>query len=91
MSCGQFFVFKYTESIIILNDKFSKQLNTKMNSINIFNQYLTRRRCRLAINKIVLEFCLMDVQKTENNFSTLQKYIVSLVLEKNVSSFNLVS
>ena len=86
-----FFVFKYTESIIILNDKFSKQLNTKMNSINIFNQYLTRRSCRFSINKIVLEFCLMDVQKTENNFSTLQKYIVSLVLEKNVSSFNLVS
>ena len=91
MSCGQFFVFEYTESIIILNDKFSKQLNAKMNSINKFNQYLTRRRCRLAINKIVLEFCLMNVQKTENNFSTLQKYIVSLVLEKNVSSFNLVS
>ena len=52
-----------------------------MNVRNKSNQRWTRRRGRFAIDKEVLEFCLMEVQKTEYNFSTLESYIISLAIE----------
>ena len=68
-----------------MNDEFSKKLNAKMNSMNKSNQRLRRKNSRFSIDKEVLEFCLMEVQKTECNLSTLEIYIVSLSLENKFS------
>ena len=47
---------------------FQKKLNDKMNSMNKSNQCLTRRSGRFVINKEVLEFYLMEVQKLNIKF-----------------------
>ena len=60
-------------------------MNLKKNS----NQRLTRSG-RLAIDKEVLECCLMEVQRIEYKFSSLESYDVSLAKRKILSSFNLV-
>ena len=44
-----------------------KELNLKMNVKKNSNQLLTRSG-RLAIDREVLEFCLMEVQRAEYNF-----------------------
>ena len=54
------------------------------------NQRLTRSGW-LAIDKEVLEFCLMEVQTTEYNFLSLESHLASLVKRKILSNFNLVN
>ena len=69
MGCGQFF-FKNTESIIFEQLIFQKKIEFKDKFEKFFIQHLTRSG-RLAIDKNLLEFCLMEVQRTEYNFSNL--------------------
>ena len=52
-------------------------MNLKKNS----NQRLTRNG-RLAIDKEMLEFCLMEVQRSEDKFSSLDSYIVLLAKKR---------
>ena len=59
-----------------------------MNLKKSSNQRLTRSG-QLEIYKVVLEFCLMEVQRTEYDFSSLESYIISLAKRKILSSFNL--
>ena len=61
-------------------------MNLKKNS----NQPLTRSG-RLAIDRKVVEFCLMEVQRAECNFLSLESYIVLLTKSKILSNFNLVN
>lgn len=50
----------------------TKKMNAKTNSMDKSNQRLIRRSDWFAIDKYVLEFCLMEVQKTQYKFSTLE-------------------
>ena len=59
--------------------------------MNKSNQRLTRRSDLFAIDKEVFDFCLMEVQKTEYIFPTLESNIVACALEKKFSSFNLIN
>ena len=67
-----------------------QKLNLKMNLKKNSNQRLTRSG-RFTIDKEVLEFCLMEIERTEYNFSNLESYVESLARRKILSSFNLVS
>ena len=88
MDCGEFYLFfKHTESIIFEQWLKKEKLNLKMNLKKNSNQRLTRSG-RLTIDKEVLEFCLIKVQRAEYNFSSLESYIVSLAKRKILSSFN---
>ena len=67
-----------------------KKLNLKINLKKNSNQCLTRKG-RLAIDKELLKFCLMEVQRNEYNVSSLESYVSSLTKGKILSSFNLVN
>ena len=66
MGCRLF--FSNIQNQQSLNNGFlRKELNLKMNVKKNSNQLLTRSG-RLAIDREVLEFCLMEVQRAEYNF-----------------------